>query len=168
MTATKFDPTREKALLLDPVGGFEWALNRNMDDSRSCGGLGSSASFYLGLAVQCLLVEFDEPAERLLKQVANWVQVAIETDERPQRYFPGATEAQRFQTLALCNWLLSNEHDAATLQHFIEQEDCYLNAQTRKDKIGVSLTLVSYVNAGALRERWKFSAAHEGFRRRPS
>ncbi len=109
-SAMPFDPSHEKQLLLDPVGGYEWSLRSDFGKTKDAGGLGSTACSNSGMAVACLLVGFDLPAERLLKQAAEWVQIAIASDERPQRYSPGASEASRFQTLALCNWLL-DRHD---------------------------------------------------------
>lgn len=150
MGANQFDPGRSRELLLGSCG-YEWSLRAEFAEAKAVGGLASTADANLGTAIECSLVGFDEPAGRLLKQAAEWVQVAIETDERPERYFPGATEAIRFQTLALCNWFLFNEHDTVSLQRFVEHEDLYLNSQTRKDKVGVSLTLLTYVNAGAFK-----------------
>ena len=149
MTRQEFVPKRSRELLLDPVGGYEWSLHRDFEKSKAVGGLSRSADSYLGQAVECLLVGFDEPAGRLLKHAAEWVQIAVESGERPQRYFPGATEAMRFQTLGLCNWFLFNQHDVESLGQFVEYMDRCLNGQKRKDKIGVSLTLLAYVNAGA-------------------
>lgn len=145
----QFNVEHGRKLLLDPVGGFDWALNRNIDESKARRGLTGFADSNLGRAIECFLVGFDEPAERLLEQVAKWVKIAIETNERPERYFVGATEAQRFQTQALCNWLLFNRHDTASLQSFVTQKDRYYNSQKKKDKYGVSLGLLTYVNASA-------------------
>jgi hypothetical protein len=145
----QFEVDHRRKLLLDPVGGYEWSLKRSIEESRARGGLGGSADSGLGKAIECLLVGFDGPAERLLKQTAEWVRVAIESDERPQRYFPGATEASRYQTLALCNWFLYNLHDLESLERFVVNEDGYLSSAARKDKVGISLTLLTYVNAGA-------------------
>jgi hypothetical protein len=45
--------------------------------------------------------------------------------------------------------LLSNRHDTESLQRFVEHEDRYLNGQARKDKVGVSLSSIIYMNACA-------------------
>ena len=149
MSGEQFDPEKRREMLLNPIGGYEWSLRNSFDDAQACGGLGGSADSKLGRAVQCSLVGFDEPAERLLKQAAQWVQVAIASDERPQRYFPGGTEASRFETLALCHWLLDNRHDAENLRRFVEYKDLYLNGKKHADKVGVSLGIAAYVDAGA-------------------
>jgi len=148
MSHFTFNPTRLRERLVSSTG-YEWSLQSSFSQAKEVGGLGSAADAHLAKAIQCFLVGFDEPAERLLKQATEWVQIAIESDERPQRYFPGATEAARFQTLALCNWFRFNRHDAESLRHFLEHEDRYLNSLSRKDKIGVSLILLTYVNSGA-------------------
>ena len=149
MASSNFDPSHAMKLLLDPVGGYEWSLKRSMEESKARGGLGNSAHLYLGQAIECLLVGFDEPAELLLKKATEWVQLAITSDEHPERYFPGATEASRYQTLALCNWLISDEHDLESLGQFVAREDCYLKSIARMDKVDISLTVLTYVDAGA-------------------
>lgn len=150
MTASQFDPMRIRDRLVGACG-YEWSLAADFTESRQVGGLGGTADANLGKAIQCLLVGFDEPAERLLQKAVEWARVAIETNEQPQRYFPGATEASCFESLALCHWFLTNKHDTESFQKFVEHKDTWLNSQRRKDKIGVSLTLVTYVDAGAFR-----------------
>ncbi len=146
---SEFNVDSRRQRLLNPIGGYEWSLSRNMTESKAVGGLSGSADFCLIDAVTCLLVGLDEPAKRLLRRAVEWVQIAIESNERPQHYFPGATEAGCFQTLAQCNWLLHGQHDINSLQRFVENKDRYLNSQKRKDKIGISLGILTYVNAGA-------------------
>ena len=53
------------------------ALGRDFVRAKAVGGLGSTADFNLGRAVQCFLVGLDEPAERLLRFALEWVDVAI-------------------------------------------------------------------------------------------
>ena len=162
MSLNRFDPERERELLLNPVGGYEWSLKHRLENSQACGGLRSSADFDLGTAIECLLVGFDEPARRLLEQATEWVQVAIETDERPERYFPDATEASRFETLALCKWLLFNQHDADSLRHFVATMDQCINAEKRLDKIDISLGIAAYVDAGAFERTLEIFARTPG------
>src|ERR1700682_3298458 len=145
----KFNVDHERLLLLNPIGGYEWSMNHSFEDAQKADGLTGSAHFDLGLAIDCLLVGFDGPAEQLLDQATQWVGVAIESGERPQHYFPDGTEADRFETLALCNWSLFNKHDSQSLQQFVTYNDQYLNRQKRLDKVSVSLGIAPYVDAGA-------------------
>ncbi len=149
MSKHHFNPEFSRERLLDPIGGYEWSLQSDMEGAKHVGGIGPTADSNSNIAAECLFVGFDEPAKRLLRRAVEWVQIAIESNERPQHYFPGATEAGRFQTLAQCNWLLHGQHDINALQRFVENKDRYLNSQKRKDKIGVSLGILTYVNAGA-------------------
>ena len=139
----------QKEMLLDPVGGFDWHLQADFDDAKADCGVGSSARAFLGEAILCSLVGFEDPARRLFEKSSEWIRAAIEMNERPERYFPGGTEADRFRTQSLCNWFLTNKHDAESLQKFVQHNDVYLNSQVKKDKVGVSLALVTYLDARA-------------------
>jgi len=98
----RFDPLLFRSFLLGP-SGYERQLKSDFRGAQSVGGLGHSAGAYVGSAVDCILVGFVEPAERLLRMALEWVDVAIASSERPERYFPDWTEADRFRTKALCN-----------------------------------------------------------------
>jgi hypothetical protein len=148
MSDLRFDPAQIREELLGATG-YQWALDSSFLKAKADGGLGGSAESFAGLAIECLLVGFDEPAERLLSMAEEWVLAAIEGNERTDRYFPDADEAARFETLAFCRWLRSNRHDTESLAQFVQYKDRYLNGQKRPDKIGVSLTVVTYVDAGA-------------------
>ena len=150
MGQSHFDPIAIRERLLGPTG-YEWSLASDFADAQSVGGLGSSGKSKLRTAIECLLVGFDEPGERLLKFALEWVEVAIASGERPARYFPNGTEASFFQTKALCNWLLSNQHDAESFERYLEFEDRYVSTPSiGKDKVSVSFILPTYVDAGAI------------------
>jgi hypothetical protein len=149
MGQSQFNPIAIKERLLGPIG-YEWSLADDFAEAEAVGGLGSSAESKLRTAIKCLLVGFDEPAVRLLKLALEWVEVAIASDERPERYFPNGTEALFFQTKALCNWLLLNWHDAESFHHYVVHEDRYLaDPRASRDKAEVSFVLPTYVDAGA-------------------
>jgi hypothetical protein len=144
-----FDLSHERSVLLGDCG-CQFYLARNLEQSKSVGGLGSSADAYINMAVQSLLAGLDEPAVQLLKKARQWLDVAVAEDEKPQRYSRNATEASRFHTLAMCNWLLHGQHDAASLKQFVTHEDQYLaTSAAGKDKVEVSFVLPVYVDAGA-------------------
>ena len=67
MSGDQFDPARRREILLGPVG-YAWALQSDFNKTKVVGGVASTASADLDIAIECLLVGFDEPAERLLKQ----------------------------------------------------------------------------------------------------
>ena len=100
MSKSQFDPDAIRQRLLGPTG-YEWSLASDFARAQSVGGLGSSAEFDLCTAIECLLVGFDEPAERLLSFALEWVGVAIASGEAPERYFPNGTEASWYETRAV-------------------------------------------------------------------
>jgi hypothetical protein len=161
MGQSHFEPTAIREELLGSTG-YEWSLAHDFAEAKAAGGLGGSAHSKLGTAIECFLVGFDEPAERLLRLALKWVEIAIATGERPERYFPNGTEALFFHTKALCNWLLLDVHDAEGFHHFIEHEDLWLaNSRSGSDKPVISIVLPTYVDAGA------FERALEIFRNTP-
>jgi hypothetical protein len=144
----KFDPQGIRERLLGATG-YAWTLGHRFEESQAIGALGNHAGSDLGVAIQCLLVGFEDPARRLLERAAEWVQIAVATRERPSRYFPGGTEAIWFETLALSNWLLSNRHDTESYRRFAEHQDrCLTNRSVARNKTEVSFALPSYVDAG--------------------
>ena len=146
-----FDPATEKAFLLGSSAfGFEKPLKESIEEGKAESTLGAYSGALLTKALRCWLVGLDDPAARLLRKAHQWVLAAIEANERPMHYFPDATEAERFLTLAMCNWLLHGSHDADAFQKYIENEDRYLlHSKFAKDKVTISLTLPDYANAGA-------------------
>jgi hypothetical protein len=149
---TTFDPANERRSLLGDCG-YEFDLARNIDQARDVGGRGSSAHAFLGTAIQCLLNGLDEPAFQLLKKAKQWISVALAEKEIPKRYLhderysPDGEAALRYQTLALVNWLLCDQHDAESYRHFVEHQDRFWSSQVRKDKVSASSLLPVYVDA---------------------
>ena len=131
----------------------------DIEQSRSVGGVGNCAESFLGTAVASLLVGLEEPAERLLERSRQWVSESIATGERPPHkpvgaevmYFPGASEAMRFRTLALCDWLIEGRHDQENLDRSIENEMRYLEANPShvRDGVALGMTLPAFVDARA-------------------
>jgi hypothetical protein len=159
---SKFDPSHQQKIL-DGDCGFRFYLGRDFEQSRAVGGLASSAHGYLGMAVQCFLVGYDKPAMQLLEKSLKWLQTAINEHEKPQRYAPDGTEASRYQSLAFCNWLSHGQHDAESLQRFVEYEDRFLvTSEVGRDKVSISLLLPTYVDAGAYKRTLELFASTRG------
>jgi hypothetical protein len=161
MGAAPFDPICKRDLLLGDCG-YEWSLSKSYGYAWAKNALGAVANSNLSTAIECLLVGFDEPAERLLKRAAEWSQEAIVAHEKPDRYFPHGTEAANFYTLALSSWLLCNKHNSDAYRQFVEHENRYLlNSKAGKNRAEVSFNLPKYVDAAA------FEPALEIFARTP-
>ncbi len=90
----RFDPQTIRERLLGS-NGCDWVLEHRFEDSKANDGLGAHASFDTDTAVECMLVGFHQPAQRLLQRALEWVQVAIAENEWPQSYFPGRTGRPR-------------------------------------------------------------------------
>jgi hypothetical protein len=136
---------------LDGDVGYRWTLSRKFDEAKKIQGLASSAHAFLNMAVECVLVGYDEPAKQLEKRASEWLTVAIQEDEQSKW-----SEALRHSDLAMCNWLLYNVHDAENLNRLVEYEDRFLYGW--KDKTNTSLTLVGYIDAGACQQAMKHFA----------
>jgi hypothetical protein len=149
MSAFQFDPEANKRLLQGPLG-YERLLTRDFADAQSVGGVGHTAAAMLDAAIECLLLGFDEPAERLLRFALEWVEIAITTNERPETYFPNGDEAMRYETRSLARWLLFGLHDIEGYERYVEFEDRYLaDPIAGRNKTEVSFVLPSYIDAGA-------------------
>lgn len=156
--SASFDPAQKREILLRN-SGIKLVLSADIEQSRSVGGVGNSAWAFLRTAVACLLVSLNEAAEQVLEQSRRWVLESIATNERPPdnppgataMYFPGGSEAMRFKTLALCNWLIENQHDQDSLEQSIENEMRYLedNPSHARDGVNLGLTLPTFLDARA-------------------
>jgi hypothetical protein len=145
-----FDPVKRRSLLLGDLG-VEWELRQDFDECRALGGLGGNADAFLGSGILCLLIGLDQSASKLFQKAKQWIEAAIANDERPNWYRAGGTEASRYHTLAICNWLLDARHDADSFQHYVSFEDQYfMDPQVARDKIEASLVVPAYVSARAL------------------
>ena len=141
------------AVRVVPSTGYKWALIFSTEEFRTEGGLASGARFYLNKAVGCILVGYDEPAQLLFERASEWLQIAINEDERPKSYGPGSTEAQRHLDLALCNWLLNGEHDDENFHNYVNHMDRFLEtSKLGRNKTEISLLLPHHVDAGAYRQ----------------
>src|SRR5215469_14931404 len=139
-----FDPAEERKQLDSDDVGYRCDLSDDFDEFRSEGALASGASFDLIQAVYCLLVGYDNPAEQLLKIAFDWVTIAIDEGEKPEDYAPDGTEAEQYETLAMCNWLLHGVHDVDSLSLVVEHEERFLvRERLGHDRANVSLGALS-------------------------
>ena len=147
-----FDPTQCKRSLDGDVG-YTWKLGRSIEDAARVGGVASTANARLHTAIKCILVGYDEPARQLLTQAHEWLTRAIREREQPRGSSQEGVEAARRLDLALCNWLLNDEHDGADFRSYVENQERFLNASSLgRDKSEISSTMFRYVDAGAYRE----------------
>jgi hypothetical protein len=148
-----FDPQECRRRLDNDIGGYAWALRHSVEQTASEGGLASSASADLDIAIKCILVRYDGPALQLLNRVRDWLMLAFANNERPYVYSKGGTEAHWHLDLALCNWLLGNQHDEENFRLYVQNEEYHLgHTHLAQDKREISLVLPHYVDAGAYQE----------------
>jgi len=144
-----FDPAEERQQLDGDVG-YRFDLSDDFNEVRTEGALTSVASTYVIDAIYCLLVGYDDPADQLLKRAYDWVTIGISEGEKPQDYAPDGTEAEQYETLAMCNWLLHGIHDTDSLTRSVEHEERFLvRTGLGRDRANVSLGALGYVDAGA-------------------
>ncbi len=145
-----FDPFRIKRLL-DGDLGYRWSLAFDYNEVRANGALASVASSDVKMAIECLLIGYEEPARKLLKKARRWLTVAID-GERDGSYQAAARlpAAMPYYGLAMCNWLLDGKQDHESSRLAVEvQEREYERDKTQRGRLTVSLTLATYVDAGA-------------------
>lgn len=146
MTAFSF-----KHLQKITAGKTGYALDLAVDygEAKSLGGLASSASSFLNTATACIWTGLDEPARQLLEKSRKWLEDATANNERPPRYFPHATEAQRIYDLATCRWLIDGIQPSELLKQSIAAREQWFDSQRKIDKTSFVMTVHQYLDAGA-------------------
>lgn len=138
-----FDPQTEKEHLLE-IYGIQRSRSQSLEAASSKGAVTSTVRGILYDAMRCVIVGFDYEARELLGKAVEWLGYAIEAGEKP--YFQYGTEALRHENLAICNWLLTNEHDQRNLNEAVRYEELYENS-TKPDKVAASIVLPVYIDA---------------------
>ena len=139
--------------ILDGNVGYRFYLDLDFDALKRASGLGGSADAFLNMAVQCLLVGYDDAATKLIERAITWLNLAIHESERPRDYARGFSEATRYQNLEMGNWLLRGKHNEEYANQFVGHMDRYLlESDSGQDKTGVSLILPGYLGAGAFQQ----------------
>ena len=138
---------------LDGDFGYRWSLGGDTQLSRSVGGLATTARADIHVAVQCLMVGYDNAARQLLSRAQQLLHEAILECEHPQAYAVDGTEAERHLSLAFCNWLLNNCQDNENYERYVYHSGRFLSSsQVGRDPANISLTMPHYVDAGALED----------------
>lgn len=149
-----FDPLQERELLDGDVG-YRWALGSDFDEYREAGALASCAWHDINTAVECLLVDYDDPARQLLEKAHKWLTVAVDGHDAQGVYdeTSGIPKSQPYESIAMCNWLLDGRQDSENLARAVAIQEYECNADKgMRTKLNVSLTLAMYVDAGAYQQ----------------
>lgn len=135
---TVFDPIDRQQRLLGR-NGYEWQLN--FDPAKISGNAD------IGSALMCLLVNFDDPARRLIEHavLAFEATVAKQRTDIDRHGFL----ARQYEGLALAHWLRDGVHDAANLALALEARERHFAIKDSHDKVGMSLAISLYVETGA-------------------
>lgn len=131
---------------LNGVIGYQYYLDLCISEATKQNALSGTADAMIGVSIRCFLVGYDEQGCQLLSKANDWLIQAIQANEKPRRYFRGGTESQRHSNLALCSWLLKNDHDEENLQETIRWEEIQYSEQ-RIDSKSVALSLSLYLDA---------------------
>ena len=146
-----FDPVRLWRQLDDVHIGYRRSLKRNFRRAKKDGALAPVASDDVNTAIKCLLIGYDDPARKLLENARQWLAVAI-GGEKDGTYHDQtrSSAAMPYRDLAMCNWLLDGKQDHESSRLAVEvQEREYERDKTQRGRLTVSLTLATYVDAGA-------------------
>ncbi len=99
--------------------------------------------------MQCVLVGYDHPAERLARRAREWLNIAVREDEPSTRFGVHYNRAQRHFNLAQCAWLVDGLWDQENLQKALEHRE-RLYAQDQEEatgKTGVSFAAIEYLDS---------------------
>jgi hypothetical protein len=144
-----FDLVKKRKIALDTCG-YRLTLSHTFEETKAKRSLTYITWHQLNDAVLCFILGFDEPAVELLERAFDWVRIAIEEDEDRSHETPGVMRGMRFRTLAMCKWLLRNEHDEESLRQAAQYADRVRIAQRfEQDLAGVSLSLPEFADAAA-------------------
>lgn len=128
--------------------GYSFDLQSTYNEAQKANGLASSAHAFINTSIKCFLVGLEVQGIELLEKSVDWLNSAILNKEKPNRYFPNATEASRLSDLALANWL-TNRADFESIKASIgQQEKYFLNIKTI-DPTEFSLVVVEYLDGGS-------------------
>lgn len=144
------DFSRER-LKMQLIGdtGYAFYLGMSFENSRNARGLASSGRGFIGVAIQCYLVDFVEPGQKLLEKAIQYFSVAIELKEQPSGYEPGWHEATRMYGLALANWLLNGSQDEESIQSAIDFREQHLSRKKKPDFYEITCYCPEYLDARA-------------------
>ncbi len=95
---------------------------------RDSNGLWFSGDALVSAAVQCVMVGMRSEAEQALNEAHSLLSEAIEREEKPNVYFPYLSESQLHFDLAICNWLLHDNHDDYNFGRYVAYMDEYLKS----------------------------------------
>jgi hypothetical protein len=129
--------------------GYAFYLGMSFEQSRDVGGLASCGRGFIGVAIQCYLIDLVEPGRKLLEKAIQYFKAAIELQEQPSGYEPGWHEATRWYGLALANWLLNGAHDEGSIQSAIEFREQHLARKKKPDSYEIACYCPEYLDARA-------------------
>jgi hypothetical protein len=144
---SKFNPDRERRRLMKNgvialyLAGVETKIARD----RALASWGASS---LRVATYSVIVGLDQAAIALLDQANRFIARAIEEDERPERYFPHGTEAERATDFALCCWLRNSLCHENTYAVFSSEMRLSLSTMGLLDKLDLEGIAAQVVDAG--------------------
>ncbi len=105
-----------------------------------------AAASMMRAAVRCVLVELDFDARMLLEKAKEWLEFAIQRQEKNPGYCVNGTDAWRHEMLAMCNWLATDVDDQANLKEAVGFNELYYNSN-QLTKSAVTAILPTYVDA---------------------
>ncbi len=155
MKLPPFDPLESRKILDGPIG-FQRYLAKDLKTEQGYSAVGNCAGGMLTAAIDCILVGYRASARKLLSKCKTWYEYAIERDEKPRGYESWATEAMRYRSVALCNWLLCDVDDLENSKKAVGCWESYNAEHPDFDKAETSIVLPEYIDARAYKEALAF------------
>lgn len=135
-----FDPQRLVKQLNDSCG-IALSLSKDFEKSRSVNGLGPSAFYIYCDAVAATIVGMDEAVLPLLTKAEQWLQVAMDTNEVPDRSTDVWENHDRLLTLSCIRWLRDGYHDQTNLKRAVDFLELHFTRPETKDTVELGLSM---------------------------
>jgi hypothetical protein len=146
----RFSVAESRRLLTGPDGLALLRLSYDFERAKRRHALTSCAWSFLNSGAECILAGLDDLADQVLQKARTWLTAAIELPEESS-WADGHPQGRRFANLALCHWLLSNRHDAASLGRAIQFLEAGLTTSPPEDNsrtVGFNMLMWVCLEAG--------------------
>jgi hypothetical protein len=156
-----FSVARTRRHMSGPYGMVTSHLAHDFESEKQLKCLANCAESFLSTGVQCVLVGLDEQADQVIQKSRDWFTTAIELPEESSWAWGRGLQ---FVFLALCNWLLNNQHDAVSLGRASELLEAGLTTSSTDDNsrtiglialLWVCLEVGDYARIERLGEQYK-------------
>jgi hypothetical protein len=156
----RFD-TKQAAQMLDDDCGLEFHRQMSHDQAKAANALEGHATLFLRIALLCICDNRIPEAREFLNRAYAWLTEAIEIEEKPNRYFPFATEAGNYQEANLIYWLLHGKDSPEHLDQSVAFLDRYFASKPKMTLRTLAMYFPAYLNARRYQRVLDLLAGHK-------